>query len=241
MATKQKLEKGVTPKGVASYPHLVSPDEYKGKLSYKVNLRIGAEESVVLRKKIEEATARAQQNTIELLEEKAKSGKTGADKAKAKKQLASLTTTLPYSESVDDEGNEDGDFIFKFKANASYRNKNGDDVPVVIPIFDASEKCLNPSKKKAASIQIWGGSVLKVSYSLVPYFVDAVGTCGVSLRINGVQVIELVSGSGGSAKSYGFGSEDGYTQADDGDDDDAADGDEGGCPSHDVAYEGADF
>ena len=46
---------------------------------------------------------------------------------------------------------------------------------------------------------------------MAPYFVEGQAVCGVSLRIEGVQVIELVSGSGGrSADAMGFGEEEGF-------------------------------
>lgn len=207
---KPPLKKGVSPAGIASFPFLNRPDEYKGKKSYKTTLRIGGDESEALRDLINEETEKALADTKAKLEDLAKNGKDGKTKAKAKAALEELTTGLPYTESVDDDGEGTGDYEFKFKCNAEFEDKKtGDIKAITVPIFDAKKKQLNKTPKDKAPA-IWAGSTLKVAFSLVPYYVESAKVCGVSLRINGVQIIELVSGSGGSADSMGFGDEDGY-------------------------------
>ena len=203
---KPQLVKGVTPKGVAAWPYLNTPDEYKGKKSYKTNLTLTAEDAGALVQKIELETHKVLLETKEKLEETIANGKTGDAKAKAKKALAGLTTSLPFTAAVDDDGNETGDVVFKFKANAEFEDKKtGQTKAIVIPIFDA--------KGQPTKASIWGGSVIRVSYALVPYYVASANTCGVSLRIEGIKVIELNSGGGAgrSADALGFGEEeDGY-------------------------------
>lgn len=205
---KPKWVKGVTPKGVASWPHLNTPDEYKGKKSYKVNLTLEGDLCGDLIEKIEEETQKALADTKAKLEDVVKNGKTGDAKAKAKKALAALSVTYPHVAAVDDDGNETGDYVFKFKANAEIKDKKTENMkPVKIPLFDAKGNKMTSS--------IWGGSIIRVSYSMIPYYVASANTCGVSLRIEGVKVIELVSGSGGrSADSLGFGEEEEGYEAD---------------------------
>ena len=56
---------------------------------------------------------------------------------------------------------------------------------------------------------IWGGSVLRISADLIPFYVAAVGA-GVSLRLKAVQIIDLKTGGGAGAESYGFEATKGY-------------------------------
>lgn len=225
MAEKKKLTKGVSPAGVASFPFLNKPDEYKGKKNFKVTLTIGGDESAEFRAKIEAETEKVLAETRAAIEEKLAGAKDGKTKAKLKSLLEELETGLPFSPAVDDDGEETGDFEFKFKCGAEFEDKKtGDMKQIIVPIFNAKKVHLNPKGKNAPSI--WGGSTLKVAYALAPYFVEGAKVCGVSLRIEGVQVIELVSGGGGrSADALGFGEEDGYDEnAADSEDEDDSDG-----------------
>lgn len=202
---KPKLVKGITEKGIAVWPKLNVPDEYKGKKAYKADLILSEADAAGLIEKIEEGTAAIHAATIEQLTETTKTGKTGDAKAKAKKALAALTTGLPYSEAVDEDGNGTGNFNFKFKCNAEFEDKKtGKMRTITVPLFD--------SKGKPTKAAIWGGSTVRIAYALVPYYVASANQCGVSLRIEGVKVINLVSSGGGfSADSLGFGEEeDGY-------------------------------
>lgn len=211
MATdnKPKALKGITPKGIAGWPKLNVPDEYKGKKSYKTNLTLSAEDAAPMIEMIAKATEEAHAATVAQLKETIANGKTGDAKAKAKKALAALVTGVPYADAVDAEGNETGDIVFKFKANAEFEDKKTKKIKQIkIPLFDA--------KGKPTNAAIWGGSEIRVAYALIPYYVASANTCGVSLRIEGIKVINLVSSGGGySADSLGFGEEeDGYDAGD---------------------------
>src|SRR5699024_3019131 len=63
---------------------------------------------------------------------------------------------------------------------------------------------------------IWGGTVGKVSFSFVTdgYFIPGTGACGISLQLEAVQIIDLVSAGQRSADDYGFGEEEGYEHDD---------------------------
>ena len=72
----------------------------------------------------------------------------------------------------------------------------------------------NPPKKIADGTPIYGGSVVKVAGEFNPFYTQQVGV-GVQLRMNAVQVIELVQGGGSSGDSFGFGGEEGGYVAED--------------------------
>jgi len=96
----------------------------------------------------------------------------------------------PYSEELDEAGQPTGNVVLRFKSKykPSVFDAKG------IPMVDSS---------------IWGGSELKVSGSIAPYFTSMIGA-GVSLRLSGVQVIQYVDGGSGSADRFGFKEEAGY-------------------------------
>lgn len=203
------LESFTTPRGVAVFPKLNTPDEYKGKRSYSTKLKLERAEMTALIEKIEAAADKAHADAVAELEAKIESAK-GAEKGKAKVALSKLGRgDLPMKPDYDEEGNETEFVIMNFKMAASY-TKGDKAIPMQPKIFDAKGKPLkNPP-------EIWGGSVLKVGGQLVPFYNPATNTTGVSLRLGGVQIIELrTRGGGGNAESYGFGKEEGYEAGDD--------------------------
>ncbi|CUU87483.1 ssDNA-binding protein [Campylobacter hyointestinalis] len=109
-----------------------------------------------------------------------------------------------FVEDLDKDGNETDYIAFKFKAKAHYIDAKGAMNELPAPrVFDAK---LNPIP---SNIQIWGGSSIRVNFSPIPYFQGK--NCGVTLRLNAVQVIELNTSNGDSAESYGFNATDGYS------------------------------
>ena len=60
----------------------------------------------------------------------------------------------------------------------------------------------------AKDVNVWGGSELKVSAELIPYYTSMVGA-GVSMRLRAAQVIKLVEG-GNNSTGYGFKKEEGF-------------------------------
>ena len=63
---------------------------------------------------------------------------------------------------------------------------------------------------------IWGGSELKVGVQLAYYSSPALG-CGVTLRLQAVQVIQYVQGTSNGADSFDFEEEEGFVFSDVGD------------------------
>jgi len=226
--TKSKsLGKGTTPKGIASFSFLNRPDDYKGKKAYKTTLTLTGDDAAPLIASIDAASDKVFADTKALLNERIEAAATGKDKKKFKDALEALKLGKPYAESVDEEGDGNGSFDFKFKCGAEYKDaKTRILKQIKLSLFDAS----NPPKPTAAAI--WGGSELKVAYSLFPYFVDGTGVCGITLRMEGVQVIKLVSGGGDrSASAFGFGGEDGGYSAPDSENEEREFEDTGTLPS----------
>jgi hypothetical protein len=182
-----KLPLYKTPKGVAIYPHLNKPDtRFNPDGQYQVKLRIPTKEAEDLIATIDAAIA--------------------AELAKAKKEnpkKAPKEAVKPYAVALDDEGNETDETIFSFKAKAVVKLKDGGQIPVTVKLFDAK------GGEFPRDEPIWGGSELKIAFNAVPY-TTAIAGSGVSLRIKAAQVINLVSGGGGTASAFGFEQEDGY-------------------------------
>lgn len=105
-----------------------------------------------------------------------------------------LSTRDPYEKEYDDAGNETGNVIFKPKMKASGTTKDGqrwNRKPIVV---DAK---LTPLTRDTL---IGNKSTVKVSFEPAPYYMPSNKQVGVSLRMEGVQVIDLVpyEGSGSS-------------------------------------------
>jgi len=178
----------VTPVGLAQYPWLTTADTKfsKGEPGdYKVNLIIKKDDCKDVIKSIDEAF----KESLTLAKEKSKS--------KEVKQAS-----LPYHDELDDEGNPTGKIVFKFKCKSVVTMKNGETFENKPAIFDAQGIPLK-------DVNVWGGSELKVSSELIPYYTSMVGA-GVSMRLKGVQVIKLVEG-GNDSSGHGFKKEQGYT------------------------------
>lgn len=202
VATKQKLARITTPRGVAVYPKLTTPDEYKGKSSYSTGIRITDEACAAIKAQIVAAAA-AYFSAKEVELKAAIVGLKGAPLVAAKQKLAALTLHLPYKPDYDDAGEPNGSTIFKVKMNSSWKKPDGTVIEMKPTLFDAA----TPPAVITQPIDVWGGSVIKVNAELLPVYIDSSGGCGISLRMKGVQIIELRSG-GVSAESMGFDGED---------------------------------
>jgi hypothetical protein len=188
-AKKSKLPRLTSPKGVAKYPWLSSPDtQFNSDGVYKVSLLIDREEArelcEVLDKAAGEALAEAKSN------------------AKSPAIAKQITMAPPYHVVTDDEGEETGQIEFRYKMNALVKFKDGTIKAMKPFIFDAF------GKQMPVCPNVYGGSILKVNFSPAPYYAASNKSAGVSLRMNAVQIVELVSGQGGSATGFGFAKED---------------------------------
>lgn len=175
----------VTPVGIAQYPWLNKPDTHFNENGvYHVDMIFNSQDEV--QEFIDKACAVRDAYFEELCE-------------KDPKKKRFIKTDI--GEELDDgEG-----FKLKFKANASFVGKDGNVVKVKIPLFDGAGKPCPKAK-------VGSGSSIRVSCQVVPYANPASKTVGVSFRLQGVQVVQIVEWGGQSASSLGFGAvEGGYS------------------------------
>ena len=203
-AKRPPLEKVLTPTGIAKFPHLNKPDtKFNKDGEYRIRLILAAEEAAPIVDKMKAAADKAFNETKAELEASIKSEK-GEKLAKAKEALKKLKLAdLPMKPVYDDDGEETGHAELSFKMKAQRKDKEGKVIKMVPKLFDSKGAAFPLSK------DIWGGSKVKVAAQIVPFYTAAVGA-GASLRLSAVQIIELSSGSGGTADSFGFGKEEGY-------------------------------
>jgi len=172
------------------YPHLTEPDtkfvKPNGEYHTKYALEADSAEAVALVEQLEGIMAAyIEENPDELTKPKLK-----------KAGRADL-----YEEEVDDEGEETGRIIFKFKLKAvvETKTKTWDQKP---RLFDANAQPIQ------GDINPWTGTEAKVSIEVFPYYMESTKQFGLSLRCLAVQILTLVTGQGKSGSDYGFGEED---------------------------------
>lgn len=199
-----------TPAGRAVYPWLNKPDtRFDPDGVYQVKLVLTAKEAAPL---------------IEIIEEQLKEAKAEAEEkyealTPAKKKKAEIEEAdSQFEDELDDDGEETGNVVFKFKSKASGQTKEGKQWNRKVPLFDAKGE---PSKAS-----IYGGSTLICAFAAKPW-ANAKLAYGVKLQLEGVQIIDLVTGGGGrSASALGFAAQEGYEASDEEEEaaeDDAAD------------------
>lgn len=208
-SNKPKRINFITPKGIAIYPWLNKADtKFKSAGEYRVSMVLPADAAVKLSKDgepvnlkdmIDEQVAAQVSVANEQLKSDLAEATDGKKKAAIKKAIIEMKSTHPYKEAVDSEGEPSGDYEYTFKSNASYKDAKTDEIKSrKINMVDA--------KKNPTDVSVFGGSEIRVACEVFPYYTSIAGA-GVSLRMNSVQVINLVSGGG---RDPGFDEEEGY-------------------------------
>lgn len=170
-----------TPKGKARWPKLNEPDTaFKDEGEYSVQVILDGEAAAPL---IEKLTELEEENVLFQKKENPKK------KAKCK------VIHHPYEAEVDENGDETGNFIFKFKMPAKVkRNSDGKVFEFAPTLFD---KYGQPTE-----VAIGGGSIIQVGGQARGYFTEIAGA-GVTLRLEAVVVHEARTNSK-DATDYGF-------------------------------------
>jgi len=206
--TRPRLTKVVTPAGIASYPHLTTPDTFKNKTEFKTNLILDPAEDGVqaFLDKVSAAAEAAYAAGLAGLNEQLKEAKGKAINT-LKEGIETLKCHLPYEPEYADNGDETGKVVVKFKCLAGgvhqSGNKKGESWSRNLPIFDSQKNHLD-----SKTLRLWGGSIIRVQAEMNPYCMLATEKAGVSLRLYSVQLIKPADG--GSGDGDGFGIEDGY-------------------------------
>ena len=186
---KNQYEKMVSPAGIAVWPHLNSPDtkfdKGDGSGEYKVDV------------KLDEATAQPVIDKLQKILDQYH-----AEEISQNPKVKQFNTHLPIQEEVDDQGNLTGSWILRVKQKARIHTNNNGPVDMKVALFDA--------KRRPTNAEIGGGSTLKVATTIVPYTMPSNKAVGISLRLNAVQVINLVEG-GSEGDGSMFDVEDGFS------------------------------
>jgi hypothetical protein len=193
-----------TPFGVAAFPHLNKPDEYKGKLEYKVRVFFNVADPGVAEfmQKVEEVAERFFREKV--AEFKPKPGKKKPD-FKMFNPVA-----IEYAE---DGETKTGRVSINAKMSAAYKDKTGVEVPMQPGLFDAKGNRIDPAK-----VAIWGGSEVRLQCKLVPFLNDAAESAGATFKLQQVQIRKLRQGGAGQCA---FGAVDGDEIGGDDDDGDS--------------------
>lgn len=202
MNTSAKLPSFTTPKGTFKWPRLNEADtKYKADGLYSVKLILEAAAAKALMAQLQphfDAAMSAGQEKYALLP-------VATRKTKPFKSNSYFTPVYDQVTEV-----ETGQVEFNFKMTASgIAKKTGKPWSRAPRIFDAKGI---PMINAPA---IWGGTTGKVAFEALGYFNAAQAEAGLSLRLDAVQIVELVSGGGQAASAYGFGEEDGYAHDND--------------------------
>lgn len=196
---KPNFPKLVTPRGTSIFPRLNTPDTKYNKAGvYEVKLAFDADTDLTaLRDKVQ---ALIDAKHDEVVKEMTEAGKGGLAKKVTKRDISEIFK----AEEDPETGDETGRIIIKAKMTATGTNaKTGKPWARKPNIFDAKGNLLkNPP-------QIGGGSIMKLSVELFPYYAANDKEVGVSFRLEAAQIIKLVSFGARDAAGYGFGEEDG--------------------------------
>lgn len=178
--SKKKTLRFITAKGIAQYPWIFDPDtKYDADGQYHIQLIVAKEDA---------------KDMIQRLSAMLDEFKAQTEKEKNKK-----VGTMDFFEET-----PEGDSVqFKFKQKRVLRRKDGSTLEVKIPVFDSCGGAVSANSKMGT------GSTVKVCYSPLPYYNAVTKSVGLSLRLVAVQVLNLVSYEGGSAKAFGFSDEEG--------------------------------
>lgn len=201
---KKKTLAHFTGAGIASYVHLNEPDtKFKSDGEYSVQLVVEEEEA----DRIRELVMAAVDAEFERLQK--------GDEIKPAKKKKMKKETKAVVEQEDEEGDPTGKFVLKFKTNATYVDRE---------TKETKQKTIEmrDSVGRRTKQVIWGGSTLRVRFTVSAFYSSSSDTVWGSLRLSGVQIVDLVgpSADGGDG---GFGAvEDGFVAsnaAEDHDDD----------------------
>lgn len=207
------MTKTITIRGIASYPHFNTPDtKFNDKGLYHTKLVIEADAAGKLTKLLEKLRA----------EQAAETQKTTL---KGKKPTLA---DLPIKAQEDEEGNETGKFVVSAKMIASgVSKKTNKPWSRQLPLFNA--------KGAPITAKVGGGSEVILSVVPDPYYNAKDKAVGVTLRLEGVQVVKLREFGAKDASGLGF------KALDDGDDIPEGTASEGGEAAAEEDGEGYDF
>jgi len=196
-----------TPEGVASFPHLITPDEYMGKKQYKTDLRLNPSDPETAEfieeiKAWEDKAKGTQRANLDAQIGACKGARDADKKAKLEGMLADLDSdkykSLLSVEYDRDSGDPTGSLTLRAKMNAE--GGSGTDKYTMQPkIYNATGRVDN-----ATAPQITAGSILRLNLKISTYEMPSSGFVGVSIRLQDVLIVKIAE-SGGAGGSNPFG------------------------------------
>lgn len=183
-----------SPFGLAVHPWLNKPDtKYNTDGGvFKLGLVLSGAEAQAMKERVDAASAASLERYFE------------EKKLTKPSDRKKWSTYVPYVAEEDDAGNPTGFIEFKFKQNAKLKLKDGTIKELSISILDASGK-------KNIRKPVFGGSELRVNYTMRDIVMGTSFMVGVQLAFGRVQVKKLAESTMGG----GFDAVEGYTEGED--------------------------
>lgn len=184
---------GATPKGIASYVKVYEPQTKVGETTvepfYSATIYMNGKDPAV------ETLMTQLGEQLRIAEEMATEQ---ASKVKGRKPKLPKCNDENFGSEYDENGNETGRYYIRAKAKASGITPNGKKWSFKPAVFDGSNV---PFPEKNPPL-IGNGSTIRFGITAFPY-AQPIGY-GVSIRLDAIQVIDLVEYNGKSAESFGF-------------------------------------
>ena len=182
---KETYRRGVTGVGEFHFPCLLQTEKFQGKDTGKFAVSF-------------KPSVKEKQKLLAIIDEEWQKYTESEDGKKHKYKY-------DYSNGITTYKDEE---YFKFKMQERIQTSRGEEWVRTVPIFDS----LN--REVSAQLSCVGtGTKGKIAYELVPFYMNE-KTYGVSLRLMGVQILELKESYGATAESFGFTKEEDYTTFD---------------------------
>ena len=193
MARTPKYQAFISPPGLAVFPWLSEPDVRHVKTGvFKVDVSVPEAEAAESIAKLEA-----------IRDEFISTLPAAKQKALTPVPVFKIELTHPtYPEEATEEekqairdafvGEPTGNVLFRFKMNKLVTPQDSDP-------FEQAPVLVSAETGAEVTDPIYAGSLIRAKGQVVPYTAAASGTVGVTLRLKSVQVIDLVTGNGGSA------------------------------------------
>lgn len=190
----------ISPLGKASWPKLVTPDDFRGKKSWKTKLIVPGDEAQEFIDELQPFLDEYHASQIAYAEEQCAVVEDPKKLAEWKKKLRDYKTKWTIKEIGEEELNDNaeptGNIVFSFGRN--YINAKSGEVLSPPELVDAFE---NPVQID----DVWSGSMMRIGGFVFPYTNDSNKTFGLSLKMAAVQITKLVTkgSAGGNVTRFG--------------------------------------
>lgn len=195
----RRAERMATPVGEVKFAFIDKPSTtFNPDGEYVLNIRINKTDAAAFMSRLQKLDADSFKAALDAETNMAK-----------RKQMQTWAMHFPITEEMDEvTGDPTGYFILKAKRHAVVKLKDGRTINTTVPLYD----CSSPPKQ-VTGVKMGKGSKVRAAIEAVPYAAAGLMKHGVSLRLVGVQIVELVEYTGGSSpESMGFsGDASGYT------------------------------